>query len=84
MTLTESTAVRPFADVVAREIFFYFLVILRLLEEIVDDFGEPVSEAYEVRAAFARVDAVDEGEHGFVVTVVVLNADFDLDLVPKA
>src|SRR5215470_1775071 len=43
--------------------------------------GEGRPESREVGATFARVDVVGKGEHVFLVAVVVLQGDFDLDIV---
>ena len=74
-----------FADVVAGEREVRFLV--GLLQEVpllgvgVDRARQRRLEAGEVRAAFVRVDVVDEGEDVLVVAVVVLQRELDADAV---
>ena len=72
-----------FAHVVARE------REVRLLEKValggvrIDDARQRRLEAGEVRAAFVRVDVVDEREHVLVVAVVVLHGELDADVVAR-
>ena len=62
---------------------------VRLLEEValggvrVDDARQRRLEAGEVRAAFVRVDVVDEREDVLVVAVVVLHGELDADVVAR-
>ena len=70
--------------VVHRERLVQFLLILGLLEELVDGPGQRVAESGEVGSALLRVDAVDVGVDHLVEAVVVLDADFDLDIVARA
>jgi len=60
------------------------LHMLGLPEVLVEDARQSAPEADEVGATFPGVDAVDEGEHRLVETVVVLDANLDLDLVSRA
>jgi hypothetical protein len=75
-----------FAHVVAIDGDF----VLLLLEHagrvcvIVDGAGERGAEAGKVRAAVDGVDGVGEGKNVFGVAVVVLQRDFDIDLIALA
>jgi hypothetical protein len=66
---------------------FPSLVLVGLLQEaplarvVVDAARQGGLEAGEVRAAFVRVDVVDEGEDRLVVAVVVLDGELDPDIV---
>ena len=72
-----------FAHVVAGEREVRLLEEIALLRVRVDDARERGLEAGEVRAAFVRVDVVDEGEDVLVVAVVVLHRELDADVVAR-
>ena len=74
----------PLAYVVARESIVELLSELGLLESVVDSLGEGGTEADEVGAALAGVDAVDEGEHRLVEAVVILEPDLDFHVVASS
>ncbi len=70
-----------FAHVVAAEILLHVLEEAKLLADGVDGARERGAEAGEMRAAVDGVDVVGEAEDGLGVAVVVLERDFDFDVV---
>ena len=73
-TLTDSTAVSPSRTSSPGSVEFFLLEGAVLLRVVVERARQRGLEAGEVRAAFVRVDVVDEGERVLVVAVVVLDA----------
>ena len=72
-----------FADVVAGEREVRLLQHVALGGVRVDDARQRRLEAGEVRAAFVRVDVVDEREDVLVVAVVVLHRELDAHVVAR-
>ena len=72
---------QAFAHVVAAQVLFHVLEKAELLADGVDGAGERRAEARQMRAAVDGVDVVGEAENGFGVAVVVLEGDFDFDVV---
>src|SRR5277367_2859332 len=75
-----------FADVVTIDGDFVLLLLehAERIGVVIDGARERGAEAGKVRAAVNRVDGVGEGENIFGVAVVVLQRDFDFDLVALA
>ena len=80
-TFTDSTAVSPSRTSSPVSVKSAFLRSSPFVRVRVDRARERRLEAGEVRAAFVRVDVVDEGEDVLVVAVVVLQRELDADVV---
>ena len=72
---------KTFAHVVAAQVFFHVFEQPELLADGVDGARERSPESGEVRAAINGVDVVGEAEDRLGVAVVVLQRDFDLNVV---
>ena len=72
------------ADIVAAEILFHVLEEPERLADGVDGSSERGAETGKVGAAVDSVDVVCKAEDGFGVAVVVLQRDFDFDVVARS
>jgi hypothetical protein len=80
-TFTESTAVRPFAAIVAGQRDLLLLGDAGALGIAGDLARQRAAEAGQMRAAVALRDVVGEAQHVLVVAVVPPHRDFDADAV---
>ena len=73
-----------FADIFAGQILFRIFQKLVLSCVIIERLRQRVVEAGQVHTAFGRVDVVDEAVFARAVRIIVLQRDFDVDVVLRA